>query len=196
MRNATQCYIDRLAEQAREAFAQHQIVARGDGRWRFGRPSDSLCWFEVVSLSGGALLVGGDIDYLVFAHYSDTQDPIDKVCWLGRQRDVDYYVAQKATIGMASDALVRVIDRDVLAHDLGELLKESWSGAKREALEGAIEELQQGEDESIVLHGLYRAPFDFEDLPRRLGMVPSPRLIFAHQALVRAADLLRPREGT
>lgn len=96
-----------LISLATEAFVNHQLILCDKERWRIARRRDGLVettyCTEVVSLWGGRLYVGGDIDDCVFAYYSDSTAPIDKLCWIGRCNDVGYYVCQKAQIGMTDN---------------------------------------------------------------------------------------------
>lgn len=100
---------DALHERARQAFSNHVIRKRDDisGRWILQKrykdqPDqwDGNLWTEIVSLEGGKLYVGGDIDFVIFAYYSDKlNDHKAKVRWIGEHSDFNYYVHQKACIG-------------------------------------------------------------------------------------------------
>lgn len=95
-----------LVELATEAFALHSLVGGnlGSDRWRIARVKDgriqSVYATEIVSLWGGELYVGGDIDCCVFGRFTDTPSHIDKLRWIGWGNDLDWYLLQKAKIGM------------------------------------------------------------------------------------------------
>lgn len=97
-----------LMSLATEAFARHQLIRRRPDRWRIARVEDGRILgpyaTEVVSLWGGELYVGGDIGFCVFGHYSDSPDPIMKLRWIGECEDLDWYVLQKARIGLEDPA--------------------------------------------------------------------------------------------
>jgi hypothetical protein len=101
-----------LVALATEAFARHSLVEgnHGSDRWRIARVEDgriqSAYATEIVSLWGGELYVGGDIDCCVFGRYADTPSHIDKLRWIGTTEDLDWYVSQKAKIGMSDSGKV------------------------------------------------------------------------------------------
>jgi hypothetical protein len=103
MRSAT----NGLISLARSAFTRHQLVGCREDCWRIARLNESgkiegAYATEIVSLWGGRLFVGGDIDDCVFAYYSDSPDHIDKLRWIGMCDDIDY-VCQKAQMGMTDN---------------------------------------------------------------------------------------------
>jgi hypothetical protein len=96
-----------LVALATGAFAGHGLVEGdlGSDRWRIARIRDgriqSAYATEIVSLWGGELHVGGDIDCCIFGRFTDTPSHIGKLRWIGRCDDLDWYVCQKARIGMS-----------------------------------------------------------------------------------------------
>jgi len=101
--------LDDLKQLAIEAFSRHELIytSYDQDRWRIARVErgeiKSTYATEIISLWGGRLYVGGDIDDCIFAYYSDSANPIDKLKWIGRNNDVGYYVCQKAQIGMTDN---------------------------------------------------------------------------------------------
>jgi hypothetical protein len=98
-----------LTELSRKAFESHVITKRAEGRWLIQRlyadgvpRSDYAA--EIVSLWWGALLVGGDINHVIFARYSGSNEA--KVAWIGGDEEVTSYILEKATIGMEGPLLV------------------------------------------------------------------------------------------
>lgn len=96
-----------LMSMATEAFARHELVDNPcEGWWRIARKDpdgriDGNYAAEIISLWGGRLFVGGDIEDCVFAYYSDSRDPVAKLRWIGKCEDVGWYVCQKAQIGLS-----------------------------------------------------------------------------------------------
>jgi len=93
-----------LVRMASEAFDHHQIVSKKVDRWCLAEVKNGhvqgTYFTEVVSLSGGRLFVGGDIDDCVFA-YADTVDPREKVKWIASS-SLDY-ACKKASIGLTDN---------------------------------------------------------------------------------------------
>ena len=106
-----------LVDLATQAFARHSLVEgnHDSDRWRIARAEDgkiqSAYATEIVSLWGGELYVGGDIDCCVFGRYADTPSHIDKLHWIGMTSDLDWYVSQKARIGMTDSGKVTLEGR-------------------------------------------------------------------------------------
>jgi len=91
-----------------DAFANHQLIRCEQDRWHISRMTtdgriESTYTTEIISLWGGRLFVGGDIDDCVFAYYSDSPNHIDKLRWIGKCEDVGWYVCEKAQIGMTDN---------------------------------------------------------------------------------------------
>jgi hypothetical protein len=197
---------DQLTQDARSAYASHQIRHRDKRSWLLQRRyEDGDGWdgcfaTEVVSLWGGALYVGGDIEHVIFARYSDKGEAVYKVRWMGRHDEVDGYVSEKATIGTGRK-LIEHYDRAIaefdLARELERIEKEDgdWPGA----LSTSDQQLRATMREMI-----HRAPYYREELMNRLhatgsdfvhdatyiGIVTAPRVYYAHAALRRLCELL------
>lgn len=123
-------YDDRMVKEAREAFAEHEISERGEGRWMLQtKYKDTGKWdwnlaAEVVSLTG-KLYVGGDLYPVIFGYANE--DAEGKVRWMGRHSDVSYYVHQKACIGLGAGDVEGVTDEfrpEVAKHELLALIDE------------------------------------------------------------------------
>lgn len=127
---------DMTRKLALEAFGEHIITSRGDRRWTMhrldaeGKRLGSYAT-EIVQVTRG-ICVGGDIYPVIFQ--GDLQ-------LIGECHDIQYYVAQKATLGMGSDALTwrksgrsKQLDaRVIYAHAAVERL---WSLLQAEATNG------------------------------------------------------------
>lgn len=170
--SAAKEYIESMTSFARASYAEHQILERGPGYWICGRsPGSGQYKFEVRSLLFGALYVGGDIDHMIFAQYTDSPDPERKLRWIGEHTDIGYYVAQKAMIGMGSDTRVWMYE----------------PGATIEAYREALED----PDREEVIRALYESgAFHPHDIDTQVGKVPSPRLVYAWQAVKKVVELL------
>lgn len=122
-------YDRQMMEAAENAFTDHEIRGRGEGRWMLQKRREDGSWdwnmaAEVVSLAG-RLYVGGDVYPVIFGH--DNGSARGKVAWLGGTRDVSYYVHQKACIGMGVGSALGVTDQydfDVARWDMNQLINE------------------------------------------------------------------------
>jgi len=199
---------------ARKDFAQHEIRHRDHRSWTCFRRHkdggwDSTFWFEAVVLYGGTLLVNGDIDLMHFAYYGKYQDPQEVLRWMGANRDLGYYVHQKACIGMtlsptAEEHVVTTLDDgvwmdDAIGHiedrierkldtskeiDLDLLAIPDWlKELVSDASTTSIAEVLAQAGDSIHSDAWETGVFEW-------GRVPSTRLIYAHEALRRVVQLL------
>jgi hypothetical protein len=190
-------------QRALEAFEQHHLIrgTKDSDRWVLARKyedgkirSDMLT--EVVSLWGGRLFVGGDIDDCSFAYYSGPSDRfhLRKLAWMGRCQDILYYVAQKAQIGLTDGgALVWTWDNDVARYDLWTMLTDEhahWSDEEREGIEDAMRYVDDGEYR--VLDKLCECLEDPAGaLPgSNFGKRLSSRVIYAWAAVHRLCEIL------
>src|SRR5574340_149450 len=121
----------RLRSQLVTEFAKHELLAeqywdQGRGaRWLIGKPDTCVFRTEAIAGIGGSLLVHGDIDLCRYAHYSDQGDAWSRLRWMGECQDFDYYVAQKASIGLRSvRARDLEYDSEVACYDLDRLVEE------------------------------------------------------------------------
>jgi hypothetical protein len=191
-------YHDNALQQSKEAFSTHEIVLSEPGRWRLqrrdkaGRLESTFC-AEIISLWGGELYVGGDIDFVIFGYYSDHQDPESKVRWMGRCGDISYYVHQKASIGTGHN-LVDVYDEEVAKADLAQLLmdlgEEGQDIVKLRERMAEWEEWGFPESPEALYHDLYEHIPDTVQDRGNIGEVMAYRVYYAHAALARLCDLL------
>jgi hypothetical protein len=151
---------------------------------------------EIISLWGGRIFVGGDIDDCSFAYYSDTgndhpEHHLRKLAWMGRCQDILYYVAQKAEIGMTDQGkLVWTWDNDAARYDLYQMAmdKDCWDDDTREEFIEIMGWVDDGE--FFVWERLYKAVTDPCDIPSKLGKRLSARVIYAWAALHRLCEIL------
>lgn len=166
----------------RKYFETHKITFRGKTRWVMQKPtggSDMLT--EVIALECGQLYVGGDIDTVIFArNYSEGKE---RVHWLG-QHDLDYYVVEKATIGMGR-AYCTEFNTECAEWDLEQLAKEYDSYDNDKAAEIRDVDLSYGHD-SVQLQLM---DLDVDD-PPEIGMCVCSKVAMAHAALQRLSFLL------
>lgn len=189
---------------ARKAFAAHVVSRESEGRWLLQRryPDGGFEWTmaaEVISLAGGALYVGGDIDYVIFSWFSDSGAHEDKVRWMGRCTDLEYYVRQKAAIGTGRD-LVEMYDADEarrqLERDVDDRENDDPGDSLARELRALLSDGLDFEDRDALLHAIYEISSDFAtDVCAHLGIVTHPRVYYAHAALARLCDLLDARQG-
>jgi len=181
-----------LTEEARKAFATHTITRRAEGRWLLqrlypdGKPQSNFAT-EIVSLWGGALYVGGDIDHVLYAYYSDTRDPVDKVAWMGAEPEVTSYLMQKASIGMGERQLTWERDeaKDILTQHYAWMKKEEmWDRRQIEACQAVLELFPYTYQEAS------QALCDIDCESELELRVPHPKLYYTHAALQRLLVLL------
>jgi hypothetical protein len=193
---------ERLIVQAREAFRKHVIRQRSEGRWLLQARRQDGGWdwtmaAEVISLYGGCLFVGGDIDHVVFGYCSHTSNHERKLRWMGECTDIDYYVAQKARIGMVGTECVDVFDPNEAEDTVKDWLRETrkerddWDPESTDELIVCLEELVESmpDTEGEIWQELWRVDPDFAQDTGSLKVV-SARVYYAHAALARLCQLL------
>jgi hypothetical protein len=206
-------FTTRTKTRAMEAFEKHDIILddRENGRWRIAQKYDdgSIAGHfatEVISLWGGRLYVGGDIDDCTFAYYSGghPQDTVEwhlaKLRWMGLNDDLGYYVVQKAAIGMTDgNRLTRAWNYKVAVHQLKEYLEEDdadWSERNKDALQEAFDLAEQGGDEHEVYEALSHMSDGGIDIIGYVGQVTASRVIFAWAACHRLCELIAEKDNT
>lgn len=195
--SAARDHIEWITKLARTSYGEHQILERGPGYWICGRPGSNQYKFEVRSLLFGALYVGGDIDHMIFAQYTDSSDPERKLRWIGEHNSLDYYVAQKASIGMGSDTYVWTYDSRAAIEEYREALQDpELTGDQIDALNAAIKSTAANEAREEVIRALYESEaFHPHDIDPQAGKVTSVRLIYAWQAAKKVVELLDAERG-
>ena len=209
-REYAQQKLESTVERARAAFKNHQLRSAGEREWWLvrrhpdGEGWDSCYATSVYADHHGQLYVGGDISAVVFGTYGDSPDPERRVRWMGRCKDLDYYVAQKATIGMTDNRkLTEDFDSDLAALELCDhvrrleeegaeldaMERDSWATHTREVVGGDI-------SPEALAHQIYNDPYipheHIEGLGN-LGRVLSTRVVYAWAALARLCDLIDAR---
>lgn len=191
-------HLRRLQWSAARWIADHQLLAEeywdeGRGaRWVIGQPDTNIHRCEILAVIFGSLIVHGDWDVCRFAYYGDHSDAWSRLRWMGRCSDLDYYVVQKATIGMGGTDLTEAYDEDVATHDLSVAADEADDDKLTEVLRAALD---YTEDEQ------YLRSFLSDNAPGRdlweltLGRVVAPRVVTAHAALARIVHLLEAKYG-
>lgn len=192
--DAAERYHRNMLSIATDAFDHHYVREYSTNRWLLMRPLKDGGWdgtyaTEIVALWRGSLLVHGDIDTVIFARYTDTNDPIGCVRWIGTNSDIRYYAAQKAAAGTGRE-LVYAIDDAVFAQELRRLRREYKAEDAREAIDAALNSMRHGEPLEMVRHNLATEwALESEDV-YALGKVVAPRVYFAHAALKRLCHLI------
>jgi len=206
-------FVAERCARAIEAFKNHEIVDKREDRWRIARRDKdghltNIHYAEIVSLWGGRIYVGGDIDDCVFAYYGDHPDHLSKLRWMGCCKDVDYYVKQKAQMGLTDNGkLVNEFDAQVAEHDLDYYLAEELKRIQENA--GDDEDSGEGEAQRMrdvferakeLLHDdphelrtyLYHELHDGDawEWLGELGTIVSHRVVYAWAALRRLCELL------
>jgi len=206
MPDLREAHVTKHAQRARNTFANHVITKESDRRWLLqqihadGKPDWTLA-AEIICLENNAIYFGGDWDSIVFAY--GPQDPISRLLWIGRCTDIDYYVAQKAKVGIRG-ASSDVWDSDVATEGLKFFLEEQvkdgydkddsskfdqyWfeSACSAEYQHEYVDYVHRafpGLDYDTVVEGTYN-----------LGEVVAPAVITAHAAIAKLCDLLKERE--
>ena len=193
---------ERVIAQARQAFRNHAIRDRSAGRWLLQKRDEAGGWdwtmaAEVISLYGGSLFVGGDIDHVVFGYYSDKRDHESKLRWMGECDDIGYYVVQKARIGMVGTECVDVYDPNEAEETLKGWLREArkerddWDPESTDELIVCLEEMVASvpDTEDEIWRELWRIDPDFAQDAGSLKVVGA-RVYYAHAALARLCAVL------
>jgi hypothetical protein len=183
-----------LTQQAREAFEDHVITRTGEGdeRWLLqrlysdGKPRSDFAT-EIVSLWGGALYVGGDIDHVIYARYQDDLNPRNKVRWMGAKEEVCAYVLEKANIGMGRPQLVWDVEeaKILLGKHILYLEEQQDTTLKGEIRDcrRLLSDVAMG-DEYAVQEQLHEIDSDLPDL-----RCIAPPVYFTHAALRRLCEI-------
>lgn len=187
-----------------QAFRRHHLIdgSYDNGRWFIARKYDDgtidgTYATEIISLRGGRLFVGGDIDDCVFAYYSGPKDSPyfheHKLSWIGRCQDVSYYVAQKARIGLTDNGkLTAEWNSDVAQYELQQMLNDKdleLSKDEREGLEEAMHACDDGE-ERVIAHLFEVLQDPSSMISDDLGTVTAPRVIYAWAACRKLCQIL------
>jgi len=204
-------FVKEWCERAIDAFKNHELIDNREDRWRIARrypdgKIDCVHAAEIVSLWGGRIYVGGDIDDCVFAYYSDkTNDHIAKLRWMGCHTDVAYYVRQKASLGLTDGGkLVDAYDSQVADDDLAYHLEQELERIeeKRELntvqCEKEKEEVRDlferaktlSYDQHEMMEVLRELDGDAWEWIGNVGVTVSNRVIYAWAALRRLCELL------
>lgn len=185
-------------------FADHQLLGEdywdeGRGaRWVVGHPGTFTNRCEIFAGIGGSLIVHGDFEVVRFGHYSDHRDAFSRLCWMGMCRDVGYYVAQKASIGMGRWTDAHRYDEDVAKADLLAKARQEddelpeLAEILREAAQEATESRRDLED---FLSRRAGGRWDAWEWIGNFGRVLDSQVVIAHVALNKAASLLFEKHG-
>lgn len=200
-------FVQERCDRAIEAFKGHELVDNREDRWRIMRRDKygqltGIHAAEIVSLWGGRLYVGGDIDDCVFAYYGDHPDHRSKLRWMGRCNDVGYYVRQKASMGLTDGGkLVDDFDERVAQEDLdfqmSELLASLDPGQVEDGDAEYIKDLfDAAKGRMIDPHTMRQRLYEGLDCPDAwewvgsVGNIVSYRVVYAWAAVRRLCELL------
>lgn len=209
-------FVKERCDQAIAAFKDHELVDCREDRWRIcKREKDgkftNVHAAEIVSLWGGRLFVGGDIDDCVFAYYGDHPDHRSKLRWMGCCKDVSYYVRQKASMGLTDGGkLVDEFDERVAVEDLdfhmNQMLEDIQNGsATDEEREDDVRRIKSiferarellSEPYAMRQH-LYDELHDIDawEWLGGVGSIVSYRVVYAWAAVRRLCELLDERDA-
>jgi hypothetical protein len=194
-------YLARQQWNAMQQLENHVLLGEaywdeGRGaRWCIGRAGTNIGKTEIIAGIIGSLVVHGDYDSARFSCYGDRADAWSRLRWMADCTDVDYYVAQKASIG---EPRVERHDYDarVARHELIWTIQEKeredddveYIGVLKEALEHVEhrEELRQFLSENDEGWDLWEHDF---------GRVTGWHVVVCHVALNKCAWLLREKYG-
>lgn len=188
---------------AMEMISNHDLLEENywhDGcgaRWVIGKLGTFVSRLEVFAGIGGSLIVHGDFDVVRFAHYSDHYDAFSRLCWMGLCQDVDYYVLQKASIGMGRRGGVEAYDEDVARDYLEDVIRDAKESGRDPEL---IEVVQRAidhhlEDERELRQYLGSAGWRWDLWELDPGKVVDSHVVVAHIALNKLCALLFERHG-
>lgn len=196
-------HLRRLQWFAADAFKDHVLRSElyydegNCARWLIGKPGTGVMLAEIFAGVTGSLIVHGDCDWCRFAHYSDHRGAWNRLCWMARCTDVDYYVAQKARIGSArcyNDHLE--YDSEVADHDIRLYLTELQStDPNPELVEVLTQALESVESETELRQFLADRDRGWDLWEHHFGSVTPAPVVFAHAALQRLYRLLEAKYG-
>lgn len=185
-----------IIKQAREAFKNHEIVEEGDRWWflaeRVNGKALSTYATSVFCDHFGCIYVGGDIDTVVYGYYSDYSDPKKRLKWIGQCEDLEYYVNQKAALGLGNRALTTSFDSNIAIAEIKEYTNEvDLNPDNKEALIDIIQLIRDGNSPEYI-YSYMQDHIDYELLEEltQLGAVISSRVIYAWVALGKLCELL------
>jgi hypothetical protein len=184
---------ERIAGQAKRAFASHQIVERSDevGLWTIFRVDENGrrrgdYWVTIVARHGQVTVLG-DIHPITFATYSDSKDILGTLRWIGEHSDVDYYITQKASIGSGS-ARARCWDAQTARDEICDSLK---NGDLSEDLRSDLDDAKDLTGDGAALFWERVSDEVHEAFESGVGMVTAPTVYYAHAAVARLCELLK-----
>jgi hypothetical protein len=177
-------YVANLRRLAEEAYAEHKIVQREKRAWLVRRERTGFYWFEAFALQGGRLIVHGDIRSVIFQCGSE-QDAESRVHFIADSHLG--YAKEKAELasGMSFDEVDEAVARDDLCILLSD--RETLDEHERKLVVEALEEM--GHSGVVALDQLEGEVF------HGIGVVPSPRLIYAHEAVKCLSRLIKVDQG-
>lgn len=173
-----------------DVFKDHELVrTAGDNRWTIKRPGTSQFWAEIAILSAGTVVVHGDIEPAIFAHYSGNDNTAEGCLrWVAGMADSLDYGREKMSIGMGKNLGVEYLpkkaERDI------ELLAERYKD-RGETYEALMElaDVAPYKDRHEVYEEIYAITGGAEDC-QGIGEVPSSRLLYAIGAVKRLVEIL------
>jgi hypothetical protein len=193
---------ERLKREATDVFSEHEIRHRTEqsvvimkrhpkGGW------DSAYCAEILAGHFNFLTVVGDCQTVVFGGNSG---PLrHRIAWIGGHTDVDYYVRQKASIGLGFD-----VDEFVpeLVDDLKQALTEDVDPTRAAELREAIDHAMSCEEEpaNAIIRELGDANVSDAWEYHSYLVAPKVRIYYAWAAcrraleLIDAADAAKPSE--
>lgn len=193
-------YLEYKSIEARDAFKNHVITKKSEGRWYLQVPEpdtrypqftvNSLAMaVEIVSLEHGCLYVGGDIDPVIYSHSSSAPD--NKPFWLGKL-PCNSYVVEKARYVFNNDCW----DLTFAIEDLEDFLVDFDSETVshfRDIFNPNVEtqaDFLNNVDGAFMEIGLN---VEFEDIAWLGGKVPLS-VIYTHAALAHLCNLIETEE--
>lgn len=190
---------DERRARAVEAFANHEIIERGDGRWTIaGRRDGKITGtgnMTICCLWSNQIFVGGDYDPIVFAY--GPMDYRERLNWMGKHDDVTYYVRQKASIGTYR-GVVDDFSADDAKEEILDSYREELSAVQFAELEAALEDVDSFDSRDIFWDRLWHnlPPFidDLGEICDGAGMKVSWSVYYAWAAVRRLVELLEQEE--
>lgn len=191
---------------AQKAFADHELAWNdtATGRWRIRNNEHGFHWAEIICLHNGRLFVGGDIDDCVFAYFGDQRSSNDPTTyyqmmlrWIGCCKDLGY-IQEKAQIGMSdSGLLTRIFDKNNARQQIEEWRQEEEAEENSNHnivyhLSLAISEVSHNNREQMMTELCHAG---YWEEAGHVGMITSPRVIYAWQAVRKLCQLLDILEG-
>lgn len=179
--------------QIKSYFDRHEIVSRGDRWWRCRQPDTSGLGFDVFIDHWGGLMVSGGIEAIYFApdDLFPSTTPEERVYQVGFNKNEPPMIMEdnvkEAAIGSGHD-VVREFNTETAVFDLLSTPEDGSDWDKVRKLAEKVPDLTREQ----LINRLFELNYDGWESD--VGMRPTDRVLYAHAAVARLAELLAAEE--